>query len=122
MAVTITHTQVRSVQVGPAYRTVDTVTASVNIPPEAFVFLVADDSFQHVATVDNILNLPNTKAQAIIDGKDAYRLAVVQKDYAILSDAEEFANTLIQRMKLLVIEYDAAVNDFVGTTTETLSS
>lgn len=122
MPVTITHTQVRSVQVGPAYRTVDTVTASAGIPPQTFVFLVSDDSFQNVATVDNMLNLPSTKAQAILDGKDAYRLAAVQKDFAILSDAEYFATTLSQRMARLVIEYDAAVNEFVGTTTETLSS
>lgn len=122
MPVTITHTQVRSVQPGPLYRTLDTVTAAVGIQTQVFVFLVLDDSFQHVATVDNMLNLPNTKAQAILDGKDAYRLAVVQQDYAILSEAEEFASTLIQRMQLLVIQYDEAVNTFVGTTTGTLSS
>ena len=122
MTVSLTHTQVRSVQAGPAYRTFDTVTASGGIQIQVFVFLVLDDSFQHVATVDNMVNLPNTKAQAILDGKDAYRLAVVQKDYPILKDAEEFAATLIQRMKLLVIEYDAAVNSFVGTTTAVISS
>ena len=59
---------------------------------------------------------------AVSGDKDAYRLAVVQKDYPILKDAEEFAATLIQRMKLLVIEYDAAVNSFVGTTTAVISS
>ena len=48
MTVSLTHTQVRSVQAGPAYRTFDTVTASGGIQIQVFVFLVLDDSFQHV--------------------------------------------------------------------------
>ena len=122
MTVSITHTQVRSVQPGPLYRVLDTCTASVGIQKEAFVFLVSDDSFQHVAVVDNMLNLPNTKAAAILAGKDAYRGAVVQKDWESLSLAEDFGNTLTERLKSLVVEYDEAVNTFVGTTTATISS
>lgn len=122
MPVTLSHTQVRSVQAGPTYRTLDTVTASSGIAPEVFVFRVDGDVFEHVATVHDMANLPNTRAQAVIDGKDWYRLATVQRDLDILSDADEFADSLIGRMKALVVEYDAAVTAFIGTTTETLSS
>lgn len=122
MAVSVTHSQIRSVQAGPAYRTLDTVTAAVGIQTQVFVFAVEDDSFQHVATVHNMQQLLNTKAAAVLAGHDAYRLAVVQRDFESLSDAEEFGATLIERMKSLVVEYAEAINNFVGTTTATLSS
>lgn len=122
MPVTLTHTQVRSVEAGPAYRTLDTVTASSGIDPEVFVFRVDNDAFEHVASVFDMDNLPNTKLQAVADGKDWYRLATVQRDYDTLVQADEFADTLLARMKRLLVDYDAAANGFVGTTTQTLSS
>jgi len=122
MAVSVTHTQVRSVQPGPLYRVQDTCTAGVGIEKEAFVFAVLDDSFQHVATVDNMLNLPNTKAAAQLANLDYYRDDVVVRDHTSLSLAEDFAATINARLKSLVVQYDVAVNAFVGTTTSTVSS
>lgn len=114
MPTTLTHTQDRTVEAGPLYRVLDTVTASSGIQPEVFVFLVVDDSFEHVATVDNMVNLENTKGAAITAGDDAYRGNVVQRDHESLQDAEEFGITLTERMQALVREYDAAITVFVG--------
>lgn len=120
--ISITHTQIRSVQAGPLYRVQDTVTASVGIQQQVFVFETSDQSFNRIATVDDMLSLPTSQAQAVIDGKDYYRLNTVTKDYESLKTAEDAATTIVNRIKLLLVEYDAAVNAFVGTTTETLTS
>lgn len=122
MPVTVTHTQVRSVQAGPLYRVDDEVTASSGIDPEVFVFRTSDEAFNRIATVDDMMLLPNTRAQALIDGDDYYRLAQVVKDYESLKTADDAATTIVGRIKQLLVDYDAAVNEFVGTTTETLSS
>lgn len=122
MPVSITHTQVRSVQPGPLFRVVHTASAAVGIQKEAFVFLVSDDSFQNVATVENMLDLPNTKAAAILANKTMYRGDVVQKDWEFLKQAIDFGATLTARLKTLVVLYDKATNAFVGTTTATTSS
>ena len=66
MPITITHTQVRSVQAGPVYRVQDTVTASVGIQQQVFVFRTADVSFNRIATVDDMLTLPTSQAQAMV--------------------------------------------------------
>ena len=122
MAVTITHTQTRSVQAGPAYRVHDQATAAVGMQTQVFVFLVNDDSFNRVATVADMQLLANNKPAAVLAGQDAYRLAVVQKDYGTLKTAQDAAATITARLKQLVIDYDAATTAFVGITTATLSS
>lgn len=122
MAVTLTHTQVRSVQPGPLYRVDDTATASSGIQKEVFVFQTADDAFNRIATVDDMLNLPNNKPQAILDGKDYYRGAHVVKDYQSLKTADDAATAIVDRIKRLLVQYDEAVNAYIGTTTETLTS
>jgi hypothetical protein len=122
MATTLTHTQVRSVQAGPLYRVSDTATAGVNIEKEVFVFKTADDVFNRIATVADMTDYPNTKAQAVLDGKDYYRDAHFQHDYASLKQAADAATAIVGRLKALLVDYDAATNTFVGTTTETLSS
>lgn len=118
----ITHTQVRSVQAGPLYRVADTVTASVDIQPQVFVFQTSDNAFNRIATVDDMMTLPTSQAQAVIDGADYYRLNAVTKDYESLKTADDAATAIVDRIKRLLVEYDAAVTEFVGTTTETLTS
>jgi hypothetical protein len=122
MAVTITHTQTRSVEAGPTYVVHDVVTDTAGIDPEVFVFVTDDDSFNRIATVDDMLTLPATSEEAIASGADYYRLAEVTRSFASLSSADNAAIAISDRLKLLVVDFDAATNAFIGTTTETLSS
>ncbi len=118
MASTYTHTQVRNLLMDGTYQVDDHITASANIAPEAFVFRYADNLFDHVATADDILTLPNTPTL----GQAFYRLARVTIAWVDLGDAIGFAAMLEDRLKLLLVDYFAATTRFVGTTTETLSS
>lgn len=122
MASTLTHTQTRSVQAGPLYRVQDQVTASETIDDAVFVFRTDTQEFDHVATVDDMSAYPDTLAEAQADELEFYRLTSVTKDWEALEDAEEFGAMLIERMKALCVDYDAAVTSFVGTTTATISS
>lgn len=122
MAVTITHTQTRSVEEGPTYVVHDVVTATTGIEPEVFVLVTDDDSFNRIATVVDMMNLPATQAEALTNGADYYRVSEVERVFTSLSVADNAAITISERLKLLAVEYDAATNAFVGTTTETISS
>jgi len=120
MASTITHTQVRSL-VGDQFQVVDTVTATVIIAPEVFVYqTVGPLVFDHVATVLDMLSFPTSQAAAVLASLPFYRLATVTKIFPAVDQAQDFATTLIQRMTALASEYDVVTTAFVGTTTETL--
>lgn len=121
MPITITHTQTRSVVPGPLYVVEDEVTASSGIAPEVFVFTM-EDSYNRIATVDDMLSLQPTKAAAIAAGDDYYRQSDVTRSFQSLSDADSFAIAITDRLKLLVVDYESATEAFIGTTTETLSS
>ncbi len=122
MTVTFTHTQVRSVVAGPLYRVVDTVTAASGIQTQVFVYLVEGDVFSRVASVDDMLTLENTRDAAVLAEDDEYRLATYQQDFNSLATAGDAASTITARLTTLLVDYEAATVDFVGTTTETLSS
>lgn len=122
MPVSVTHTQTRSVEEGPAYVVYDVVDASDGIAPEVFVFRTDDDAFNRIATIGDMTTLPAGKAAAVAAGADYYRLPDVTRSFASLSAADNAATGISQRIQLLVVEYDAAVTSFIGTTTETLSS
>lgn len=118
----LTHTQVRSIIAGDApYRVQDTVSAAVGMSTAVFLFRVADDVFDHVCTLSNLDAYPDTKNQAITDGKSYYRGAAVTLDFAELQQGVDAGEMLISRMKELVVDYTQAAALFVGTTTETLS-
>lgn len=118
----LTHTQTRLLY-GDLYRVVDTVTATVSMPTQVFVFLTATPGvYNRVASVNDLNTLPDTLVQAQTDGAEYYRLATVTRDFTVLAQAETFATEVIGRLKLLVVEYDSATTQFIGTTTETLSS
>ena len=118
MASTYTHTQARTLLGYGTYQVDDHITASVNIAVEAFVFRYVDSQFDHVATADDIITLPNTPTI----GQAFYRQARVTKAWVDLGDALGFAAMLEDRLKLLLVDYAAATALFIGTTTETLSS
>jgi hypothetical protein len=101
----------------------DQVTAATGgIPTQVFVFMVDGDVFNRIATVADLNTLPTSHADAVTQGKDAYRLAAMQVDYASLGRAQEAATTIVQRLEKLLTDFDNSANAFVGVTTETLTS
>lgn len=117
MAVSLTHTQVRSITAGGLYKIVDTVSAAVGIAKEVFVLNADDATFDHVATVADMFNLPTVITPSI----GYYRVSAVTKEYEDVTTAIQLSNVLRSNMQLLVNDYLEAVTVFVGTTTETLS-
>lgn len=122
MATSVTHTQTRSVVAGPLYRVVDTATASVDIEHEVFVFVTDTQAFSRVATVDDMLTLPDTQAEALSAELGYYRLATVTRDFEALTDAKEFAASVNSRLKSLCVDYAAAVAAFIGSESTTVIS
>jgi hypothetical protein len=122
MAVSITHTQTRSVPSAGVYRTYDSVTVATGIQRQLFVFNVSDDNFSRVASVSDMLTYPNTKAAAVAASQPFYRGDIVTRDLTDIDDAQDFASNLKASLKLLLVEYDAAVNVFIGTETAVITS
>lgn len=119
MTATITHTQVRSL-VGNSYQVQDTVTASTTIDDAVFVFTTSGGLFDHVATVLDMLTYPDTQSAAALASLAFYRQTTVTKTFTAVNTAQDFATTLISRMKTLAAEYDVVTTAFVGTTSGTL--
>jgi hypothetical protein len=123
MAVSVHHTQVRSVIGGSTpYQVVDTVDSSVNIEKEVFLLSVVDDSFVQVASAAQMLNYPVSKVTAIADNKQFYRTATVTLAFASVIAATRSGGDLIDRMQLLVAEYKKLSTTFAGTTVGDITS
>jgi hypothetical protein len=132
MAATLNHTQTRTASVPPAasvaapYRVVDVVNSSTGFPESltpgptspasVFVFKVSDGLFDHVATVLDMQTYPNSLLAAQTANLPYYRLASVTKDFATMLLGQDFADTLISRMRSLCNEYTLTANTFVGVT------
>lgn len=118
MASTITHTQTRTVPTGTTYQVDDSVTAATGIATEVFVFKTTGGTFDHVATVLDMLTYPNTQAAAALAGQSFYRQASVSRTFTSIAEAQDFASSLISRMRTLASEYDLVVTAFVGATVD----
>jgi len=81
-----------------------------------FVHKVADGLFSHVATVLDMQTFPNSLLAAQGANQPYYRLMSVTKDFATMEVAQDFADTLISRMKSLCNEYEITASTFVGVT------
>jgi hypothetical protein len=107
------------------YQITFTVTAAFGIDKELFVASVGDDTVQYIAKVRDLLVYPNTKAQAISQGLDFYRVAQYPGlSYTSLSEAEN-ATAVIQAA-VQAVNIDWGQNNqgttFGGTTTVTYDS
>jgi hypothetical protein len=96
-----------------------TVTETLGIAAEIFVFSVVDDSYQHVATVYDMDTYPASKSLAVQDGAHYYRLDEAVQSSLSLQTAEDCAAYTLSRISLLqpaYYEYKAA---FEGTDSHT---
>jgi hypothetical protein len=116
-------TQTRSVVTSAAYHVANVVDQNVDIPAEVFVFSTATGQYDHVASVNDLLNIPDTtQAAAQAAGNPYYRQSSTSNDWTMLRDAQEFSTMVRERLKFLVVEYSKAETSFIGTTTETYTS
>ena len=118
----VTHTQTRSVVAGPLYRVREQITASVTIDDKIFLFQVADSTYDHVCTVADMAAYPDTRAQAVTDGLGYYRHNDATVDSTDVAVAEEVAAEFIVKIRQLMLDYDAAIVSFAGSTTATIDS
>lgn len=122
MAVTITHTQVKSVTGAALLQIVDTVTAATNIAQAVFLFETATQTFSHVASPGDMQAFPDTYASAVTNGQGYYRQTSVTFTSVDLTTANNFAILLASRLRALCVDYNLLLAGFAGTTTATVSS
>jgi hypothetical protein len=117
MTVSITVFEDKS-QVGNSYRVLQEVTTSSGIAKKIFVKVESTYEYDRVATLDDMLNLPD--APDPLAGY--YRDHTFYRDFEDVSEANYFSNGVKERIGLLANEYDQAVNLFIGTSSEVISS
>ena len=111
MATSITVHQKREA-LTDGYHLLTTITAATNIPKELFVFLAADDSYQHVCTVYDILTYPTVSTP----GVEFYREDTASLTYTVeqLDTAVEEAALQKTRLEELLTQYRDAVGEYIG--------
>ena len=103
----------------PVYKSANEVIASEGIPLALFVFAVSDDSFSHVAATRDIEAYPNNRNDAVNDGLDYYRQAMVTREFDNITDAQAFALHVRSRLQFLSNDYPAVKDSFEGSETYT---
>lgn len=117
MTVTIDYSQTCTVEEGPLYKVVITVTYVEHISPQIFVINTELGTFEHVATPYDMENVVPTLIQAVADGRDYYRAAVCTVSYETETAAMEFIEYTEDRIQALATAYENVVEDFEGVTT-----
>jgi hypothetical protein len=115
--VSITRQQVREIH-AESYRVTDTVTEAIGIPAEIYVHDVGTAQFSHVATVFDLQALAVNAAP----GSTHYRASVATRTCADVASARDFAAGIAPRVRSLIKAYDAVVNGFLGTDSETITN
>jgi hypothetical protein len=113
----LTVTQTRLVIPDNLFQTTTTVTESLGIQPQVFVFRTVDETYSHVATVSDMDWWPNTYAEALEDGKNFYRLAECVVSFEEVDTADEFASYTLTRLDLLTASYSTYKLEFEGSDT-----
>lgn len=122
MATSLSHSQTRSLTPDSRYRVDSTVVAAVGMPLEVFVYRTEDGSYNRVASVADVMQLPATRAAAQAQRVGFYRQATVSITWDTQAEAEAFSRTVREKLARLAKEYDVALARFVGTTLEILTS
>lgn len=109
MAVSLTLHQVRS-SVAGGYKVENTITAHTTVTDCVFVFASATDVYDHVASIDDIIALPETKDPRIA----YYRKNLCSITYAEVDDAISFASDVKSTLHSLVNDYSTYITGFIG--------
>lgn len=114
MTISITYDEERTIEEGNLYQVKQSVTASVGIDTNVYVFNTDDETFSRVAVVYDMEKIASTsKAEAETAGEPCYRSDTVTKAWESIDTAIEFSNYNRTRLQWLVDEYDTFVTSFV---------
>ena len=121
MSVSITLQQVNSTYNDednqPVYKSENEISASEGIPLALFVFAVSDDSYSHVASTHDLETYPTSRAEAVNESVDYYRLSQVTREFDSIADAQAFALHVRSRLQFLSNDYPAVKDAFEGSET-----
>jgi len=97
------------VNVAGGHNVITTVQSATLIPKELFVFNQTDDTFSHVATVNDLV-YPTASDPAW----SHYRLDTVTRSFEDVSTAIEYASHVKSRLEAVTIAYTQDADDFSG--------
>lgn len=85
----------------PLYRVTNEITAAVGASPSVFVYKTTSQKFDHVATVGELEEWPDSYAEAVSTGKMFYRLASEVRDWETADEMEADLATALRRVTSL---------------------
>jgi hypothetical protein len=94
------------------------ITTSSGISSSVFVKRESTYEYDRVATVEDMLALPETPNPSY----GYYRDDAFTRNFPDVSEANYFSDGVKQRLQSLVTDYDAVVGTFVGTTQVSIQS
>ena len=119
MSVRIEVDQVRTLEEGPLYRVFTSVSHTVGIDRNIFVFSTETQTFEHVATTWDMENLPVGREAALGVNTDYYRESSAQVDYESETTGTAAASYTLGRVQSLAIAYETMAESFVGSDSHT---
>lgn len=81
------------------------VSSAQGIPTEVFVHNVADSLFSHVASVEDMLQLPISRDLAVTQQRPRYRLPSMTGRFQQISKLESFEAYLLTATKTLAVSW-----------------
>jgi len=90
------------------------VTYAHGIVPEIFIHNTETEVFEHVATVYDLENYPDSRTEAIDEQSPYYRKATAFKEFETVQTAENFTEYTYNRVRALVNTYEQALESFEG--------
>lgn len=84
------------------------------VPPEVFVYRTIDDVFMHVAMAYDLNVYPASKASALAQQADFYRVSAAPLVYETSAASAKALRFLKARLRLLVTQWKAAQTEALG--------
>lgn len=101
----------------------NTVVASQNISMSIFVYKTSTSEYHHMATQTDLVNYPETQAEALASNLEYYRQPMANRTYTDVYLAKDFASVVAQRANGLVQDVARTVANFAtGTQTYTYTA
>jgi len=121
-AVSFTLRQVTSIQTGPLYRVINTITAAVGASPAVFVYKTLNQMYDHYATAADMESYPDSLETAQQTGKEFYRQPLVQRDWATVTEMNADLAVTQSRIQMLASDMSRLQNGAVIDQTVVISA
>lgn len=112
--VSITHTQVTSIDAAGLFKVVETVIDSTGLVKTVFAYDTTTGIFNHVATAGELQALPNTQGAAVTANTGYYLQDNATVTYSALADALEMVSIFNLRLQALCTEQARLLDGFAG--------